>query len=85
MKVAMMIFYAHRLCDVICIVTRHNLVHSKLKWDGNIYEGKRYVCVEFAIRSLKHWMMDVNLHCSPVQCLAPKHPTKCAVVLQTNL
>ena len=30
-------------------------------------------------------MMDVNLHGSPVQCLAPKHPTKCAVVLQTNL
>lgn len=29
--------------------------------------------------------MDINLHGSTVKCLAPKHPTKCAVVLQTNL
>ena len=29
--------------------------------------------------------MDIDLHGSPVQGLAPKHPTKCAVVLQTNL
>ena len=72
-------------------MTGHNLVHSKLKWEYIIYEG-----LELAIRSLKliayndqiietFLLMDVNLHGSPVQCLAPKHPTKCAVVLQTNL
>ena len=32
-----------------------------------------------------HQVMTINLHSSTVKCLTTKHPTECAVVLQTNL